>query len=374
MTVTQQITKPQPSIKEVAARIVNECLQVQPDEQVTIFTWDHSLPYARSLALEVEKAQGVSITLLQDNDLYWSSLMQLPESQFSRRQKGFLSLLDQTDALIQLGGPKDPSNFTKVPGERTAKMLDGGQQIQDKMIERKIRIINLLVGLVTEERARTYGFDLDRWMRMVNSSLNVDHVEIGRIAERLAARIRQGTNARITTPTGTDLSFKLKGREVHVHDGIIDKADTDKGTLFETLPAGVIEHAPDENSAEGVVLYDQPTALAGKMLKGLRLEFKNGRVVKYSADENLEAFRGLYENAVGDKDRFADIAIGLNPDTEAMGFFSDRIVRGAVSVGIGSNVGIGGENKNVYGFEGTLKKPTLDLDGKRLVDSGKILA
>ncbi len=353
---------------------MKECLQVKPDEQVLIFTMDHTLDYAQAIALEVERAEGVSTTAFQANGFYWSYIGEMPDTQFARRQRAFLSLLDQTDAMISLGGPKDPSNFAKIAKEKTAKFVEGAQQMQDKLVEKKIRILNLLVGTVTEERARVYGFDFDKWTRTVNNGLNVDHTEISRTAEKLSSKIEKGRDARITTPTGTDLGFKLKGRPVHTHDGILDKSDVAKGTLEETLPAGFIENAPDENSAEGVVLYDQPGPLAGKLVKGLRLEFKNGRIVNYTAKENLDTFRVMYENATGDKDRFANVAIGLNPGAEFIGFFTDRIVRGAVSIGIGSNVGIGGDNKNVYGYQGTLRSATLEVDGQRLVHDGKILA
>ncbi|HEV2120843.1 MAG TPA: hypothetical protein VGS11_12175 [Candidatus Bathyarchaeia archaeon] len=103
--MTQQISKPQP-VKQVAKRVVNECLQVQPDEQVTIFSWDHTLDYANALASEVEHAAGISTTILQGNDSYWAYLKEVPVAQYTRQQKGLLSLLDHTDATIQLGDPK----------------------------------------------------------------------------------------------------------------------------------------------------------------------------------------------------------------------------------------------------------------------------
>src|SRR5438093_12573709 len=145
MTMTQQLSKPQ-SVKQIAARLVNECLPVQPDEQVIIASWDHNLDYANALATEVEHAGGVSTTTLEGNDFYWSYLKEVPEQQFTRRQKGYLSLLDQTDAMIQLGGPKDPSSYPTVPGERTGKMFEGQKAIGDKFLERKIRVLNLPIG------------------------------------------------------------------------------------------------------------------------------------------------------------------------------------------------------------------------------------
>jgi aminopeptidase len=373
MTMTQQLSKPQP-IKQIAKRIVNECLQVQPGEQVIVASWDHTTDYANALALEVEHAGGISSTTLMGNDFYWGYLKDVPEEQFARRQKGFLSLLDQTDATIQLGGPKDPSVYPTVPDERMNKWIEGLKAVGDKFLERKIRGINLPVGLVTHERAKTYGFDYENWQRVTTNSLDVDHAKISAAATKIESKLRNATNVRITSQNGTDLRLKLKNRPVHVHDGIIDKTDLEKRTMFETMPAGAIEVAPDETGAEGVVLFDQPTALAGKMISGLKLEFENGRIANYSAQSNLEVFKGQYEKMSGDKDRIANIVIGLNPRAELIGFFTDRIVQGTVSVGIGGNKGIGGTNDTQFGHEETLRKPTLTVDDYTLINNGKIQA
>ncbi len=372
MSLSNQIVREEPT-RDIAFKIVNECLKVKPDEQVTVFTWDHTLEYASKLALEIEKASGVSTTLMMSNEFYWALLRGIPEEQFNRRQKGFLSLLDQTDAMIQLAGPMDPSQFAQIPGERAAKMIDGQQAIADKMIEKKIRTITFPIGLVTRERARTYGFEYEHWHRMFTDSINVDHTKITTVGQRLAEKVRNGHEARLTSYNGTDLRFKLKQRSVHVRDGILDEQDLGMGTQFETLPAGVLETAPDEESAEGVIRFDQPTATAGKMLAGLKWQFKNGHLSSYDATMNLDSFKGLYENAEGDKDMLGGLAIGLNPRAEPVGIFTDRIVQGTVSIAIGGNNGIGGDNKTIYGSEGQLKKATLDIDGVKLISDGKIL-
>jgi leucyl aminopeptidase (aminopeptidase T) len=371
MTVSEQVTRTD-ATKQIASRVVNECLRVKPGEQVVLVTWDHTVDQAAALALEVEKASGVSTTMLMSNDFYWSYLKGVPEEQFGRRQKGFLSLLDGTDAMIQLGGPKDPSEYTRLSGERLAKQIDGQQEVADKLVARKIRNIFLPFGLVTRERAKQYGFDYDNWMRITNNSINVDHNKITALGHKLADKIRNGKNVRVTASNGTDLRFRLKGRPVHVRDGILDEEDLKLGTQFESLPAGVLETAVDEQSAEGVIRFDQPTALAGKMLSGLKWEFKNGHLSYYDAIMNLDSFKKLYDNAQGDKDLIASLAIGLNPGAETIGFFTDRIVQGTVSIAIGGNNGMGGDNKTIFGNEGTLKKPTLEIDGAKLISDGKL--
>src|SRR5260370_28338125 len=226
MTMTQQLSKPQPVI-QIAKRVVNERVRVQPDEQVTVFSWDHTLDYANAVALEIEHAGGISTTILQMNDLYWRYLKEVPEAEYARRQKGFLSLQDQTDAWVQLGGPKDPSLFPTVPDERLGRMIEGGKAVGDKFLERGIRVLNLPIGLVTPERARTYGFDYENWQRVTTNSPDVDHAKISALSGKIESKLRNATSVRITAPNGTDLRLKLTNRAVHIHDGIIDKTYLD---------------------------------------------------------------------------------------------------------------------------------------------------
>jgi len=371
MTMMEQLTRTQP-VKQIARRIVNECLRVQPDEQVIVFGWDHVLDYSSAIAQEVEHAGGVSTAILQFNDFYWAYLKEVPEAQYERRQKGLLSMLDQTDAAVVLGGPKDPSSFPTVLNERLGRFLEGQKLMNDKFLERKIRVLNLPIGLVTPERAKTYGFNYENWQRITTNSLDVDHAKISSLGARVESKLRNATDVRITSSNGTDLRLKLKNRPIHIHDGIIDESDMKKGTRFEGLPAGAVELAPDETSTQGKILFDQPTAIAGKMLSGLQLEFANGHITEYTAQSNLDAFKGQYEKMTGDKDRVANIIMGLNPRAELIGFFSDRVVQGTVSIGIGANQGIGGTNETQFGHQETLRKPTLTVDGYTLISDGKI--
>ncbi|TMI18138.1 DUF1905 domain-containing protein [Candidatus Bathyarchaeota archaeon] len=61
-----------------------------------------------------------------------------------------------------------------------------------------------------------------------------------------------------------------------------------------------------------------------------------------------------------------------NPRAELVGIFTDRVVQGTASIGIGGNKGIGGTNETQFGHEETLRKPTLTLDGYTLVNNGRI--
>jgi len=374
MTVSEQVIRTEP-VKQIASKIVNECLKVKTDEQVNIFSFPHTLDYANALALEVEKAGGVSTMLLETDEFFWSYLStEIPEAQYSRKQRAFLSMLEETDAQIGLGGPKDPAGFSKASAERINKMMEGEREVGDRTRELKIRYLSLPVGLVTPERAKTYGFDYNQWRTGFTRAINVDHGKVVALGRAIAQKLEKAENVRVTTADGTDVRFRLAGRRVRVHDGVLDESDLSTGTLNAELPSGAVEVAPEEAMVEGKIVFDQPTALRGKMLQGLQWTFKDGRLSSYNAVANLDAFKGLYENATGDKDRLASFTIGLNPAAELFGFYQDRIVLGTVSLGIGGNRDLDGANESQFGHQQTLRKPTVELDGQKLVIDGRIQA
>ena len=371
MTLQQQVVRSEP-VKQIASRIVNECLRVKADEQVNIYSFQHTTDYASSIALEVEKAGGVSQMILETDMFFWGYLSNdMPEAQYTRKQRSYLNLIEETDAQISLGGPEDPSGFLKVSGERMNKMFDGEREIGDRARELKIRSLGMPIGLITPARAKTYGFDYNRWRSSFSNASNVDHKKMSVLGGGLASRLEKGSKVRLTAANGTDLRFNLAGRPVHVRDGILDDKDIANGTLEESLPSGMVEVAPDADSVQGRISFDQPTALRGKMLQGLTWEFKDGRLLSYNATGNLDVFKTLYEEASGDKDRLANLVVGLNPNTEPVGFFTDRTALGTVSIGIGGNKDLGGTNQAQFGHEQVLRKPTLEVDGQKLVVEGK---
>ena len=191
------------------------------------------------------------------------------------------------------------------------------------------------------------------------------------LGKKFASKLELASKVNISASNGTDLTFAIEDRPVHVNDGILDEEDISKGTIFEFLPSGLVEVAPVETSAEGTVLFDQPMALRGKLVKGLRLKFAGGKLVSYEAEANLDAFADYYNGAAGDRDRIASFGIGLNPEAEFIGYMTDSLVLGSVHVGVGGNKAIGGSNETSFGHTQTLSKATVDVDGAQILVNGK---
>ena len=357
----------------IARKVVKECLQVKEDEQVLIQTWDHTLDLSDSLSQEVYEVGAIPFVNLTTQNSFLNYFTTLPEKYYGKTPRAMLSLLDQIDAQVVLFGPKDPKVLTMAPGERFSKSFESEKPVMEKLRERKIRTAYLPVGYITPERALNYGFDLSNWRSNNDQAIDVDMQKMKALGKNLSSKLHNASKVHVSHSNGTDLTFAIRDRPVHVRDGIIDQEDVSKGNFTESLPSGSVLVAPIESSAEGTVLFDTSQALMGKMLKGFTMSFRNGKLASFDAKENLNAFAGMYRGATGDKDRLGWFSIGINPKAQPIGLISiDELALGGVTIGIGSNKDYGGDNDTTVGYSQTLSKATVEVDGRPLLVEGKI--
>jgi len=296
----------------------------------------HMLDLAEEIAMECRRAGAETTTLYWSEPVWYSSIRELPLDWLRGASKTDLALLDIVTANINLAAATDPAPMAKIPSERWAANSEGADYWYRKYVERKLRTAILALPLVTPQRARSYGFSYPAWKRATESALRADYVKISAAGLKLRQLFDDAHEVHITSRKGTDLKFQMAGRKSLVDDGVIDDADLSSGNFETTLPAGHIDIAPDENSANGIVVFDLPIALRGKLIQGLSWSFENGQVKKFTAAKNADMVIPLWEKAAGDKSRFGLFGIGFNYAAKT-GYMNDIIASGAVTLGVGEN-------------------------------------
>jgi leucyl aminopeptidase (aminopeptidase T) len=199
----------------------------------------------------------------------------------------------------------------------------------------------------------------------------VNQQEIADRASKLAEIVRRGQEVDIATPSGTKLKFRLVGREPTVGDSVVRKEDGTRG-IVKFLPSGFVEVAADEDSAEGIVVYDAPILVrGGNRIKNLTLNFKHGKTVKYDAQSGIESFESYLKSEDTDSGKFAFVGFGLNTGLRH-GFTQDDKVLGGITIGIGGNEDKGGKNRTVGNSHwwGSMTKATVSVDSKTIVADG----
>jgi len=357
----------------IAKRVVQSSLRIHEDDMVVIDTWQHTIDLASDIALECLRTGAKPLITLMTDRLWWKALEEIPEQYFRKTPRHILSAMESATVWIGIGGPEDPTKFREVPSSRLEPFFEGDKPLVDKTIERKIRVLQVLLGDVTPQRAKAYGFDYTRWLKNTEDAIKVDYPKMTELGKKIAGRLERGSKVHITSKIGTDLRFDIAKRPVHIEDGIVDQEDMERGLVSTQLPSGKVEVPPIETSARGTVVLDTPRALKGRLITDLQFVFEKGRVKEFHAKKYEDVFREVFEATQGDKDRIGQFALGLNSKIELIGYRTDELALGTATIGIGANKGIGGQNDSSLAFSGTLTKPTIDIDGTAIMVDGKLV-
>jgi hypothetical protein len=164
--------------------------------------------------------------------------------------------------------------------------------------------------------------------RVYADALNIDYAALKQQQDVAIAALRGG-DVHVTTPAGTNLTFKVGDRPFNRQDGDASKArmasaKTRVDREIE-LPAGVIRVAPLEETVHGVLVIpsarfsaSSAAVTAGSSARGetevtgIRLEFEKGKIVRASAKSGEAALKAFLASAPG-ASQFREFGLGFNP-------------------------------------------------------------
>ena len=199
-------------------------------------------------------------------------------------------------------------------------------------------------------------------------TLSADYNKISDRSKKLATALRGSKTARVTTPAGTDITMTVDTREWEIDDGLYLKPGN-----FGNLPAGEVYIAPLEETGNGVIVVDGAMAGVGKVKRPLRLVIKDGYATEITGDDKAEKLKRMIEPFGKPATNLAELGIGTNDKAIICGsVLEDEKVLGTVHMAIGDNKSMGGKVSVQSHLDGILSKPTLEIDGKIIMESGKL--
>ena len=150
--------------------------------------------------------------------------------------------------------------------------------------------------------------------RVYVEALDVDYRQLAMRMEQTIQKLRAG-EVQVTTPSGTDLRFRVGNRPFNKQDGDASKAHARTGRIridrHTELPAGILRVAPLEDSVTGVLVV--PSARFGnEQAVGIRLEFQKGVVLNARAKSGNDALQAFLKSDPA-ASRFREFCLGFNP-------------------------------------------------------------
>lgn len=362
--------------RSVAEKVVGQSAGVKEGDLVLVYGSDEDLPLLEDIAVEVRKRGGDPLVTVETSRLNRRMYDEVPAKYDSQTPEMNLKLAGMVDVII--GTEAGEGRTMKgVPPERIAARGKAAAPVGALSRKRGVRTVILGNGLYpSAESAERLNISRDDLAGMMYGGVDADYAEIQATGDQVRKVLAGGKELRITNPNGTDLRVGIAGRPITVSDGIISAEDRKKGgtAISVWLPAGEVFLTPVPGTAVGTVISDQDV-FQGQPIEGLRLEFKNGKLVSMTAKSGLDPLKAFYDAAGPGKDLLGVIDIGINsgvkvPQGSPIHVWSQA---GTVTVTVGNNAWAGGDNAVNFGVPGYSSRSTVAVDGKVIVQDGKLV-
>ncbi|MGB9619100.1 MAG: aminopeptidase, partial [Armatimonadota bacterium] len=266
------------------------------------------------------------------------------------------------DVYIGLRGARNPHEFASIPPEKLA----AHKRAMGKVSAMRTELTRwVLVRVPNELFAQQAEMSLDEVMVFFFNATLRDWEQESRRYRELQKVFQTAETVHIVG-RDTDLTFSTKGRIYEVADGHLN------------MPDGEIFTAPVDDSAEGYITFEFPGVYFGRQVRGIRLEFSKGEVVKATAESGQDLLYELLKMDEGAR-RIGEFGVGVNfgIDRFCYDILYDEKIGGTVHIALGrAYKECGGVNQSSLHWDlikDLREEGAIYLDGRKVFEKGRFL-
>ena len=270
--------------------------------------------------------------------------------------------MEWADVYIGLRGARNPHEFEGIGADRLAAHRRALGKTSAMRIDQTRWV---LIRVPNESFAQAAGTSLDDMMEFFFSATLRDWAEEARRYRELKDVFEAAEQVRIVGRE-TDITFSTGGRTYEVGDGTLN------------MPDGEIFTAPVDDSAEGHIFFEFPGVYSGKLIPGIRLEFKGGEVVRATADDNQDLLDRIVHMDNGAR-RLGEFGVGTNfgIDRYSYDILYDEKIGGTIHLALGRAYHeCGGINQSALHWDivkDLRGEGAIYLDGRKVLENGTFL-
>ena len=312
------------TLERFADLVVGFAANVQPDQIVAIGAEPGKEPFARALAASAYRA-GAKFVDVSYFDLAVKrarlehaaeDTLDFVPSWYGER---ILELGRQRCARIGLTGPTMPGVLDDLDPARTGRdqlpsLKEGAKVVNDRTTNWTA------VPCPTPAWAQLVHPDLppdEAYRKLVEQILHVCRLDEGdpiaawKVRLDKLTEMREKLNARKLDAVrfvgpGTDLTVGLLASSKWLSAG--DFTTIDGIVHMPNLPSEEVFTCPDPTRTDGVVRSTKPLVVSGSIIRGLEVEFRDGRAVRIDAEEGADVLRGYAARDEG-ASRLGEVAL-----------------------------------------------------------------
>ena len=200
------------------------------------------------------------------------------------------------DAFVSVFADENDSEYSDVPTEIKVMQARVAKPVSNLIVNEKQWV---LLNYPTPALAQKAKMSLEAFEDFLLDVCLVDYSKMNKAMQNLKNLMEKTDQVHIVGP-GTDLTFSIKGIPAVPCAGECN------------IPDGEVFTAPVRESVNGTIQYNTPSPYQGTVFNNVKLEFKDGKIVNATADNDIEKLNEIFNTDEGAK-FIGEFAIGVNP-------------------------------------------------------------
>jgi len=320
-------------IKKLAKLLVNYSLGVKKGDYFFIEGYDIASPLIKEVYREAVK-KGAHVK----TEVMLPGLQEIFLKEASDEQLKFIAphernLVEKADALLSIWGGYNERQLSNIDPKKLQVSRGARKEIHSKFFDKVANGEAKWCGtqFPTNASAQEANMSLEEYEDFVFGSMLLDKEDpvaewkkISEEQEKICKYLDKKKTLHIKSKD-TDLKMSIEGRKWINCDG------------RQNFPDGEVFTTPIEDTVEGHIRFSYPGIYMGKEIEDIRLQFKNGKVVKASAAKREDLLLTLLDTDEGSR-FLGEIAVGTNYGIQEFtkNMLFDEKIGGTVHAALGS--------------------------------------
>jgi aminopeptidase len=290
---------PDPRYTKLADLLVNYSCELKPGEHILIEAFDIPAEMTIELVKTARRAKGHPHVAIRDGRVMRSLVESAGDDNLSTWASYDLARMEKMAAYIGLRGSANVSEMSGIDDKQMQKWA----RLYQKPVHFERRVNHTrwcVLRWPTPSMAQLAQTSTEAFEKFYFDVCTMDYAKMDAAAAKLKARMERTDLVQIQGPGDTDLTFSIRGIAAVPCTGA------------RNIPDGECFTAPVRDSVNGVIHFNTPTLYNGISFENVRLEFRDGKIIKASASLNGDRLDPIFNTDEGAR-YVGEFAIGFNP-------------------------------------------------------------
>src|SRR5437773_1465081 len=280
---------------DLAKLLVEYSIRLKRNETVLIEAFD--IPDEMTIALirAAQKLRGIPFVQTQHARINRALALEASDRQLNLLARHELARMKKMDAYIAVRGSNNITELSDVPPEKMKLLVKKMRPVQDHRVRKTKWVV---LRWPTPAMAQLAGMSTEAFENFYFKVCTLDYRKLQPGMKVLKALMQKTDRVEIKGP-GTDLHFSIKGIAAVICGG--DR----------NIPDGEVFSCPVKVSVQGHVTFNAPTIYQGIGFDNIRLDFRDGKIIKATSNQT-EKLNKILDSDAGA--RFVgEFSLAFNP-------------------------------------------------------------